>query len=107
MGVPFESARVSPLCRSHSRKVLSQEPERARLPSPSTATALTESVCPSRVRRVSPVARSHSLSVLSSEPERARLPSPRTAPALTESVCPLSVQGLAARQIPQPQGVIL
>jgi hypothetical protein len=66
---------VSPVARSHSRNVPSAEPDSARLPSADSTTAMTEAVCPSRVRRLSPVARSHSRNVSSSEPNSARLPS--------------------------------
>ena len=69
---------------------------------------VTQAVCPSKVRRVSPVARSHSRSVLSEEPERARLPSASTATALTEAGVPFEgAQGLAGREIPQPQRVVI
>ena len=52
---PSRVRRVPPVVRSHSRRVLSAEPG-ARLPCASTATALTEFVCPASVSRLSPVA---------------------------------------------------
>ena len=78
--------RHSPVLLSHTRRVLSQDPLTQR-PSSSTATQLTESLCPSRVRRHSPVLQSHTRRVWSKEPLTQR-PSGSTATLVTDLLCP-------------------
>jgi hypothetical protein len=63
--------RISrPLAASHSRSVLSVEPEAMCRPSGEKTTDCTESVWPSKRRISRPLAASHSRSVLSIEPEK-------------------------------------
>src|SRR6476469_5390863 len=81
---PVKLAMTFPLNKSQTLRVLSDEPEIARLPSAVTATAYTELLWPSRVNCSFRVVKSQTLSVLSFEPEIARLPSAVTATVYTE-----------------------
>src|SRR5262245_32704896 len=76
-----------PVLASQSFSVLSQLPERARVPSGENATDLTSLECPLKVRRSRPVATSQSFSVLSQLPERTRVPSGENATDSTHPVC--------------------
>src|SRR5262249_55409236 len=77
--------------KSHTRTVLSSEPEMARRPFGVTATPHTTPVWPSRVARHWPVSKSHTRTVLSSEPEMARRPFGVTATLCTTPVWPSRV----------------
>src|SRR4028118_1322056 len=67
--LPVKLAMTFPLDKFQTLRVLSHEPEIARLPSAVTATALTERVCSLRVNCSFRVVKSQTLRVLSSEPE--------------------------------------
>ena len=77
---------------SHSRTVLSHDPESACRPSGLHATLKTLSVWPSSTRRHRPLATSHSRTVLSAAPESACRPSGLQATLQTLSVWPSSTR---------------
>ncbi len=85
---PSRTLRHSPVSRSHFRRVLSDHPDRANLPSWLKATDQTVPACPLRTSRHWPVSISHFRRVLSADPERANLPSLLTATERIASACP-------------------
>jgi hypothetical protein len=88
----FSPVTPLPVATSHCLTVWSSDPENTALPSPLTATAMTQAACPSKVRRRFPAATSQCLTVLSSDPENTVLSSPLTATALTEDPWPSKVR---------------
>jgi hypothetical protein len=84
---PAKVRIACPVTASQSFAVISQLPDRRRVPSGENATEETELACPSMVRMGRPVATSHSLSVLSLPPDSARVPSGESATDKTQSVC--------------------
>lgn len=73
--VPVQRPKAPADSRSHTRTVLSHEPERTRLPSGVTYTDVTAPSCPFRLASCWPVVRSHTCTDLSPEFETARRPS--------------------------------
>jgi len=91
--MPISRARWgAPVSASHTRTVLSYEPDASRRPSCEKATDQTQDVCPSSARWGAPVSVSHTRTVLSSEPDASRRPSCEKATDLTEDVCPSSAR---------------
>src|SRR5438477_451355 len=85
---PMKATMALPSSKSHTFRVLSQEPEIALFPSIVTTTALTLELCPARENNSLPYSKSHTFRVLSQEPEIAFFPSIVTATALTLRLCP-------------------
>src|SRR5579871_6321674 len=82
---------MAPVAVSHSRTVLSCEPDASSAPSGKNATDVTELVWPSSVCLAAPVAASHSRTVLSPEPDASSAPSGENATDVTQAVWPSSV----------------
>src|ERR1700758_1594071 len=77
---------------SHSRAVLSSDPDSTRAPSGLKATEVTEPSCPLKARISFPVAASHRRAVLSPDPVSTRAPSGLKATEVTNCSCPLKAR---------------
>src|ERR1700733_11708459 len=86
-------ATTFPVTASHTRMVLSTEPEAICLPLEEKATQLTVPVCILRgPKAIFPVCASQTMIVQSLDPETMYLPSDENVAHQTSSVCPLNVR---------------
>src|ERR1700721_3335104 len=69
IGCPRIVSRCRPLSASHTRRVLSSDPDAMRVPSGEKETEVTNMECPVKVERCAPLTASHTRRVLSPDPD--------------------------------------
>src|SRR5260370_15891870 len=84
--------RHAPLATSHTRTVLSSDPDASRLPSGDHDTLQTPPACPSSRAVSRPPATSHKRTASSSDPDASPLPPSAHDTLLTLSACPFCLE---------------
>ena len=90
--VSFTVDKHLPVCKLHSLRVPSSDPERAFVPSGVICKHRIMLVCSVKVRRQWPVVKSHSLRIPSADPERAFVPSGVICKQRISLVCSVKVR---------------